>query len=88
MSAAEVSASNSPDKSAEAPDPHLRPVLQLAHVVGQLSRLLLRCAAGAGKSTLLSVLFSLGPLSGGSVSVAGVDLVDISCHEVRYGLRC
>ena len=38
---------------------------------------------GAGKSTLLSVLFSLGPLSGGSVSIAGHDLADISCHEVR-----
>ncbi len=38
---------------------------------------------GAGKSTLLSVLFSLGPLSGGSVSIAGLDLADISCHDVR-----
>ena len=38
---------------------------------------------GAGKSTLLSVLFSLGPLSGGSVSIAGHDLAGISCHDVR-----
>jgi ABC-type multidrug transport system fused ATPase/permease subunit len=38
---------------------------------------------GAGKSTLLSVLFSLGPLRSGSVSIAGVDLATISCHEVR-----
>jgi ABC-type multidrug transport system fused ATPase/permease subunit len=41
---------------------------------------------GAGKSTLLSVLFSLGPLSGGSVSIAGHDLSGISCHEVRSNI--
>lgn len=38
---------------------------------------------GAGKSTLLSVLFSLGPLNNGSVSIGGKDLKNISCHEVR-----
>ena len=55
------------------------------HVLCQLSRCL-RCTAGAGKSTLLSVLFSLGPLSGGTVSVAGYDLNGISCHEVRRNI--
>jgi ABC-type multidrug transport system fused ATPase/permease subunit len=38
---------------------------------------------GAGKSTLLSVLFSLGPLKAGTVSIGGKDLAGISCHEVR-----
>ena len=38
---------------------------------------------GAGKSTLLSVLFSLGPLNNGTVSIGGRDLSGISCHEVR-----
>jgi len=38
---------------------------------------------GAGKSTLLSVLFSLGPLNAGSVSIGGRDIKDVSCHEVR-----
>jgi ABC-type cobalamin/Fe3+-siderophores transport system ATPase subunit len=38
--------------------------------------------AGAGKSTLLSVLFSLGPLNAGSVSIGGRDIKDVSCHEV------
>ena len=41
---------------------------------------------GAGKSTLLSVLFSLGPLSAGEVKVAGKDLKDISCREVRQNV--
>lgn len=41
---------------------------------------------GAGKSTLLSVLFSLGPLSGGAVSIAGHNLADISCHDVRANM--
>jgi ABC-type multidrug transport system fused ATPase/permease subunit len=36
-----------------------------------------------GKSTLLSVLFSLGPLSSGRVTIAGYDLSEISCREVR-----
>ena len=35
---------------------------------------LLAGANGAGKSTLLSVLFSLGPLNSGSVTIAGEDL--------------
>jgi ATP-binding cassette subfamily C (CFTR/MRP) protein 10 len=29
------------------------------------------------------VLFSLGPLNAGAVSIGGADLNDISCHEVR-----
>ena len=41
---------------------------------------------GAGKSTLLSVLFSLGPLSAGEVKVAGHNLADISCREVRHAV--
>ena len=41
---------------------------------------------GAGKSTLLSVLFSLGPLKAGSVSIGGNDLKDVSIHEVRSNI--
>ena len=40
----------------------------------------------AGKSTLLSVLFSLGPLKSGAVSIGGTDLAGISCHAVRSNL--
>ena len=39
-----------------------------------------------GKSTLLSVLFSLGPLKSGAVSIGGKDLTGISCHAVRSNL--
>jgi ABC-type multidrug transport system fused ATPase/permease subunit len=41
---------------------------------------------GAGKSTLLSILFSLGPLTEGEVQIAGHNLAEISCHEVRARL--
>ena len=41
---------------------------------------------GAGKSTLLSILFSLGPLSEGTVKIAGHSLSEISCREVRQRL--
>jgi ABC-type multidrug transport system fused ATPase/permease subunit len=44
------------------------------------------CCVCAGKSTLLSVLFSLGPLKSGAVSIGGKDLAGISCHTVRSNL--
>lgn len=48
--------------------------------------LLAGVGTGSGKSTLLSILFSLGPLSGGEVKIAGHSIADISCHEVRARL--
>jgi len=41
---------------------------------------------GSGKSTLVNLLFRLGPLTSGSVKIAGQDLASVSVADVRSGV--
>jgi ATP-binding cassette, subfamily B, heavy metal transporter len=43
-------------------------------------------ASGAGKSTLVKLLFRFYDLDGGSISIDGIDISDVSKHSLRHAI--